>query len=150
MGNEKEHKDEASIALQKLIDHVGRFEVLEHLIQKSFIDSGFNIGRFWANGIDGVRERYKGAGLAIYEDSQFTLSPHSDNRMVIANLQIYLSPNEPEIGTRFHEYGNHVNYETLPFVPNTGYFMLNTEHGAHSVVHNKEVPRRSILLGWNL
>lgn len=147
-GSKEVHATEAEQALQDLTDYLSDFELLESLIAKSYWHEKINISSFWTGGIDTLRRLYRGAGLSINEDSPFKLTPHSDNRTVIANIQIYLDPPDPDIGTRFHDMMDMSNSQKLPFTPNTGYFLVNSDMGIHSVIHDKDIKRRSILFGW--
>jgi hypothetical protein len=142
-----QHANEAMQTLQNLANYLDNFELLEHLISKSFTDF-YNINNVWAGGIDTVRRLYRTSYLTVTEDQPFTMHPHTDNRMVIANIQIYLDPYNLDIGTTFHETGNWENKRTLPFIPNTGYFLVNSDLGVHSVVNEQPLPRRSLLMGW--
>lgn len=142
------HVEEPMQTLQNLINYLDNFELMEHLITKSFGTPDFTINNVWSGGIDTLRRLYKGPYLMVNEDGPFMLHPHSDNRTLIANIQIYLEPYNLECGTTFHMAKDWDYKRTLPFIPNTGYFLVNSDLGIHSVVNDQPLPRRSLLMGW--
>lgn len=146
----EQYNDAASQALQDLVKAIDNFEMLEAFITKSYANSPFSINNVWHGGIDTLRRLYNGSYLMINEDRPFHLTPHSDTRVVIANIQIYVDPDDAECGTTFHDAKDWEVSQTLPFTPNTGYFQVNCDLGVHSVTHTKDFPRRSILMGWKI
>jgi len=147
------YANEASLVLQKIATYFAQFEVLETLLNKSFEDSNFSISMFWLGGIEGVKRLYKHGWLALNEDSnEFEMAPHVDNRVIIANLIIYLASDLcHNIGTSFHELGNLSNSKQIPFIGNSACFFVNTEYSFHSVaVVPLGVKRRSIIFSWTI
>ena len=66
--------------------------------------------------------------------NQFTMSIHEDNSAVGVAMQIYLLPNNVNVGTKFyyHNTDNSLRYD-FPYIVNTGYIMINGPGQHHGV-----------------
>jgi hypothetical protein len=66
--------------------------------------------------------------------NQFTMSIHEDNPSVSVAMQIYLLPNDINIGTKFyyHNTDDSLRYD-FPYTVNTGYIMINEPGQYHGV-----------------
>jgi len=135
-------------AVRELFD----FQILEALIERGFQDSGFwPLTRFWAGGMDAIKRLHSGMIIHLSEDTNgFSLSPHVDHKEVIAWMQVYLSPETSKTGTIFHEHNDWSIEKQVPFVRNSGYFVVNTDRAVHSVVNDQDIKRRSLIIGWTL
>ena len=64
----------------------------------------------------------------------YTINRHLDNDAVYITLQVYLSGGDESLGTRF-ACGKTSPYEhIIPYRPNTGYIMVNTDYNYHGMV----------------
>jgi hypothetical protein len=107
------------------------------------------INNFWTHGTDYLRSIQKNVYIQFVEDKpDLFMAPHADHRDVICNIQIYISPNIEDIGTRFYKTGDYTQFRIAPFVPNCGYFSFNTHLSIHGVHNTSDQKRRSIIISW--
>lgn len=144
-----DQNDPAEMLIQRLLGQLDNWEVLKQLIEDSLASDGLVPTDVWTGGnIEDFRQHYLGVFCAVNEDNEdYYLKPHRDSRPV---MQIYISPNNAPIGTRFHELENHSDFKQLPFAANTGYFQLPLKRGVHSASSASGTTRRTILFGWNM
>lgn len=137
--------------LHSLKEYVNTFSIVETLINKSFEESDMAVERFWNNGVQSVKKYQRNVFVQFVEDLPgLLMAPHADHREVLCNMQIYISPNEPNIGTKFYQTGNYENAKVAPFVPNCGYFSFNTHLSIHSVHNTSVQKRKSIIISWTM
>jgi hypothetical protein len=75
------------------------------------------------------------------DESNFKMTYHVDNDMVVAGMQVYLKSNEINCGTTFIK--NDVEF-TVPYKKNCGYLSLNHKHKlVHGVSYTIEEQRYS-------
>jgi len=137
--------------LDRLRVYANNFEVIRPLIEKSLQGSDMHIYKFWAHGLDSIKDLQKSVFIQFVEDKPgLFLAPHVDHREVLCNMQIYISPNEPSIGTRFYKTDDYSISKIAPFVPNCGYFSFNTHMSVHGVQNTSNWLRRSIIISWTM
>ncbi len=137
--------DAASQALQALVNKLDDVEILIDLVSRSLNGVDANI---WAKDLDLVRSLYISPLILVCADSQaYDIKMHHDNSPA---MQIYLGPDNADVGTRFHAWDKSDQYTQLPFRANTGYFQVNSKYGLHSAQGKPGVLRRTIMIFWIL
>lgn len=137
--------------LAMLRAYANDFSIIEQLITNSLVGSDMPIHRFWTHGLESIKNLHKNVYIQFVEDEPgVTMAPHADHREVLCNMQIYISPDEPSIGTTFHQAGDYTVSKTVPFRPNCGYFSFNTHLSIHSLKYTTTNKRRSIILSWTM
>lgn len=64
----------------------------------------------------------------------YTISRHLDNDAVYITLQVYLNTGDESLGTRFANNMTAPYEHTIPYRPNFGYLMVNTDYNYHGIV----------------
>lgn len=140
-----------ALTLHELETFSNNSNIIKSLITKSFQNSDMRLENFWTHGLKSIEELYKNVFIQFVEDEpNLFMAPHADHREVICNIQIYISPNCPEIGTRFYKTGDYSCFKTTPFVPNSGYFSLNTHLAIHGIHNTSNQKRKSIIISWTM
>jgi hypothetical protein len=140
---------EIATVFDKLKQEASNFDIVESLINLSFKDSDMQINNFWTHGVKHLREIQKNVYIQFVEDEpNLYMAPHADHRDVICNIQIYVSPDIQDIGTRFYKTGNYNEFKIAPFIPNSGYFSFNTHLSIHGVHNTSNQKRKSIIISW--
>ena len=66
-------------------------------------------------------------GIVLWQDYEnYKINWHSDNPILLATMQIYLAGSKKNPGTEFKLGGD--NFHTCAFIPNTGYFLNQTQN----------------------
>ena len=71
-------------------------------------------------------------------------SRHLDNDAVYVTLQVYLNDGDVELGTYFTDSMKGQAQYKIPYKPNVGYIMVNSDHSFHGM--SKRVPNDFIRL----
>lgn len=134
--------------IKRLLTQINEWSVLKKLILDSLAVDGLKPEDVWTGNIDDFESHYLGVFCSFNEDSDaYYLKPHRDSRPV---MQLYISPDDAPVGTRFHVTEDFDQMKQLPFKANTGYFQLPLKRGVHSAKGEAGVTRRTLLFGWNM
>jgi hypothetical protein len=142
---------ELYIALASLQEWANDFSIIEPLIIRSFENSNMSINNFWTHGLTSIEQLQNNVFIQFVEDNpNLYMAPHADHREVLCNIQVYISPNVPEIGTSFFKAGDYTQFKTAQFTPNSGYFSVNTHESIHGVRNTSSQKRKSIIISWTM
>ena len=137
--------------MKEIHGYCNNADILMKLMKKSFEGETVRPERIWAGGIDSIKQLHKDVIVMFCQDPpDFSMDPHCDHRQVIGNLQVYIRPDMPQIGTLFHKCDDPSATRVSPFRPNCGYFLSNTHLGLHSIQNKSGLHRRSIIISWTL
>jgi hypothetical protein len=122
------------------------FELQENRPRQAmeWVDNGL-LDQVWCsiNELDFSKFRLKFKTVTIWRDlPTYFIGDHVDNDRVMAAMQIYLNLGPKNLGTWFQD-------SYIPFVPNTGYIMINKNklvHGMKNAVPNEFI--RYSLYAW--
>jgi hypothetical protein len=139
-------------AMQKISKYLDNVEILGSLIDKSLEGTGLSLVDICGADFETIKQKYH-YGLSLMWDDPpgFFLGPHRDGSDWYATLQIYLDPEEADLGTTFHDTYDWSIREKLPFIRNTGYFQINSSESIHSLdVIPDGYKRRSFVHTWKI
>jgi hypothetical protein len=139
-------------AMQKISKYLDNVEILGTLIDKSLEGTGLTLEDICGADFETIKLKYH-YGLSLMWDDPpgFFLGPHRDGSDWYATLQIYLDPEEADLGTSFHDTQDWSICEKLPFIRNTGYFQINSSDSTHSLDMIPEGSiRRSFVHTWKI
>jgi len=92
---------------------------------------------------DTFSRQLKLQSVNFWQDSPgYTISPHIDNNRISVAMQIYINQSNYEAGTEM--YKDHDVIYKLPWVPNTGYILNNTDKSIHGMMTTVNTLRQHI------
>lgn len=137
----------------RLLRAISTFDTLWNLMERSFAGAKrSSLSNYWLTK-EHLRQVYKPPIMMLWKDAPgYFLTPHLDNNTIVANLQIYLDPEESNlpIGTRWHYFRNHEESVVVPWRRNYGYFNVNCQTTFHSVENCSDSWRKSVVITWRI